>query len=158
MAGQGPEPTVVWNALAGATLFALGAEGLDDYRLPWDGSSAGCPPSPRHHSITGTCSRAPWEDCCSGPAGWMRRSSACTKEWPPEELELPSDWAFLAMAHARKGDLAEARRWLERLRAAPSCPKASFWDLQELALLRSEAESLLFDAGFPVIRFRVGVR
>ncbi len=34
MACQGPDPTVVWNALSMASLFALGAEGLDDYQVP----------------------------------------------------------------------------------------------------------------------------
>ena len=63
--------------------------------------------------------------------------------------DIPTDWAYLALAHARKGDVAEARRWLDRLRASPTDASATFWDLQELALLRSEAESLLFDAGFP---------
>ena len=33
MAGQGPDPTVVWSVLNAASFFALGAEGLDDYRL-----------------------------------------------------------------------------------------------------------------------------
>jgi len=69
------------------------------------------------------------------------------------EVEIPTDWAYLALAHARKGDLAEARRSLERLRAAGADPSASFWDIQELALLRSEAESLLFDAEFPGVPF-----
>jgi hypothetical protein len=64
-------------------------------------------------------------------------------------MELPTDRAYLALAHARKGNFAEAHRWLDRLRASPADSSASFWDLQELALLRSEAESLLFDAGFP---------
>ena len=53
------------------------------------------------------------------------------------------------MAHARKGRFDEARRFLERLSASPPDPNASFWDVQELALLRREAESLLLDAGFP---------
>ena len=66
-----------------------------------------------------------------------------------KDVEIPTDWAYLAIAHARKGSLAEARRWLERLRAARPDSSASFWDLQELALLRSEAESRIFDAGFP---------
>jgi hypothetical protein len=64
-------------------------------------------------------------------------------------VEIPTDWAYLALAHAKKGDLAEARRSLERLRASRPDPSESFWDLQELALLRSEAESLLLDAEFP---------
>jgi hypothetical protein len=65
-----------------------------------------------------------------------------------KELELPTDWAYLALAHAQKGNLAEARHWLDRLRGVPQDPRA-FWDSQEIDLLRGEAESLLFDAGFP---------
>jgi hypothetical protein len=63
--------------------------------------------------------------------------------------DYPTDWSYLALAHARKGNLAEARRWLDRLRTFRPVPSFTFWDLQELALLRSEAESLLFDAEFP---------
>ena len=63
--------------------------------------------------------------------------------------EAPGDWAFLAIAHARKGSSGEARQWLDRLRSVKHDPRESFWEIQELALLRSEAESLLFDAGFP---------
>src|SRR5262249_35720448 len=33
LAGQGPDPTVVWNALAAASFLALGAAGVDDYRM-----------------------------------------------------------------------------------------------------------------------------
>ncbi len=66
-----------------------------------------------------------------------------------KELELPTDWAYLALAHARKGDLAAARLWLDRLRSSRPHSTATFWDSRELALLRSEAESLLLDAGFP---------
>ena len=36
------------------------------------------------------------------------------------EVELPTDWAYLALAHAQKGQLAEARRWLDRVRALAS--------------------------------------
>jgi hypothetical protein len=55
----------------------------------------------------------------------------------------------MALAHAGRGDFAEARRSLERLRLAEADSSVSFWDLQELALLRSEVESLLLDAVFP---------
>jgi tetratricopeptide (TPR) repeat protein len=64
-------------------------------------------------------------------------------------VEIPTDWTYLALAHSKKGNLGGARRSLDRLRAAAPDPSATFWDLQELALLRSEAESLLFDAEFP---------
>src|SRR5271166_6306041 len=63
--------------------------------------------------------------------------------------DYPTDWAYLALAHALKGNFAEARRWLDRLRALRPASSMSFWDLQQFALLRSEAEGLLFDAGFP---------
>jgi hypothetical protein len=46
------------------------------------------------------------------------------------------------------GRLGEARHWLQRLRTWQT-DAASFWDLQELALLRGEAGSLLLDAEFP---------
>ena len=66
-----------------------------------------------------------------------------------KEVEGPGDWAYLAIAHARKGSFGESRKWLDRLRGLRHGPRESFWDVQELALLQSEAESLLFDAEFP---------
>lgn len=65
------------------------------------------------------------------------------------EAERPGDLAFLAIAQARKGSFGEARKWLDRLHRMQHDPRESFWDVQELALLQSEAESLLFDAAFP---------
>ena len=59
------------------------------------------------------------------------------------------DTSRVALALARTGRSAEARKWLDRLRDVPRNPQESFWDLQELALLQSEAESLLLDDGFP---------
>jgi hypothetical protein len=49
LAGQGPDPTVVWNALAAASIFALGAEGLDDYRVAmgWCEKRLSAVPAPR---------------------------------------------------------------------------------------------------------------
>jgi hypothetical protein len=60
-----------------------------------------------------------------------------------KDVQIPTDWAYLALAHARKGQLAEARQMLERLRERHPDSSLSFWDLQEIALLRSEAETLL---------------
>jgi hypothetical protein len=60
-----------------------------------------------------------------------------------KELEIPSDWGYLALAHARQGNLVEARQMLERLRDWRPDSSTAFWDLQEVALLRSEAEALL---------------
>jgi Flp pilus assembly protein TadD len=58
-----------------------------------------------------------------------------------KEIDIPTDWTNLALTHARKGRFVEARQMLERLRNSPPDSSASFWDLQEIALLRGEAES-----------------
>ena len=79
MACQGPDPTVVWNALSAASLFALAAEGLDDYRVPdrvarepaVRRSRATIPAS--RHITSRTHSGRP---ACSAPAGSMRPSFA----------------------------------------------------------------------------------
>ena len=149
MAGQGPDPAVVWSVLNAASLFGLGADGLDDYRLAmgWLEHRLSAVPAPhamyRHlfsSALGGLLLRAGRVD-----EAIVRLNEGISAA----AMELPTDWAYLALAHAKKGDLAEARRWLDRLRASPHDPNASFWDLQELALLWNEAESLLFDAGFP---------
>jgi hypothetical protein len=60
-----------------------------------------------------------------------------------KDVELPTDWTYLALAHARKGKMAEARQMLERLREWRPDSSTTFWDLQEITLLRSEAEALV---------------
>ena len=64
---------------------------------------------------------------------------------------IPEDWPFLAMAHHRLGQRAEATRWLDRLRhRKPSTEPAEFWHELEIQLLRSEAEAvILYDPVFP---------
>src|SRR5262249_1348362 len=49
LAWQGSDPTVVWNALSAASVFALGPKGLDDYRVPiaWLESRLSAVPAPR---------------------------------------------------------------------------------------------------------------
>jgi tetratricopeptide (TPR) repeat protein len=62
-----------------------------------------------------------------------------------------TDWPFLAMAHHRKGNREEARRWLERLADYRTSeePNRFSYDLL-IRLLRSEAEAVvLFDPVFP---------
>ena len=59
-----------------------------------------------------------------------------------KDVEIPTDWTYLALAHARKGQVAEARQMLERREWRPDS-SPNFWDLQEIALLRSEAEALV---------------
>jgi predicted Zn-dependent protease len=149
LACQGPDPTVIWNALAAASFFALGAEALDDYRVPigWCQKRLTAIPAPpplyRHifsSALGGLLLRAGRVD-----EAIVRLNEGITAG----EVDIPTDWAYLALAHAKKGDFAEARRSLERLPAAGPESSAPFWDLQELALLRSEAESLFLDAEFP---------
>jgi WD40 repeat protein/tetratricopeptide (TPR) repeat protein len=68
--------------------------------------------------------------------------------------EIPSDWAFLALAHAQKGELASARLHLDRLKAWNSgTDQTKFWDIQEIELLRREAEALILDSSFPANPF-----
>jgi tetratricopeptide (TPR) repeat protein len=70
----------------------------------------------------------------------LKEGIAATKD-----VQLPTYWPYLALAHARKGNLAEARQMLERSREWRPNPLATptFWDQQEIAILRSEAEALL---------------
>ena len=57
---------------------------------------------------------------------------------------VPQDWAFLAMAHHKKGNADEARRWLEKLRSHKPDKKTGFsTDVVECRILLREAEALL---------------
>ena len=57
---------------------------------------------------------------------------------------VPQDWAFLAMAHHKKGNDDEARRWLEKLRSQKPDQKAGFsTDVVECRIFLNEAEALL---------------
>ncbi len=149
-----PEPTVFWNTLAAASFIGLGEKGLDDYRVPmeWCEKRLAVVPAPgklaRHllvSALGGLLFRAGRED-----EAIVRLNEGIDAG----VMDFPSDWALLAMAHARKGRIDQARRSLEHLRAAPPDPLASFWEPEELDILRKEAESLVFDAGFPSDPFR----
>src|SRR5262249_19142104 len=144
LARQGSEPTVIFNALSAASVFALGAKGLNDYRVPtaWLEPRLSAVPAPspqaRHYlsnALGGLLLRA----------GRLDEAIVRIQEGiaAAQDEELPTDWTYLALAHARKGQLTEARQMLERLRERHPDSSLSFWDLQEIALLRSEAEALL---------------
>jgi hypothetical protein len=144
LAWQGSEPTVIWNALTAASVFALGPKGLDDYRVPigWMESRLSAVPAPsplgRHlcsNALGGLLLRAGRLD-----EAIIRINEGIAAA---KDVELPTDWTYLALAHARKGKLAEARQMLERFRNLRSDSSSTFWDLQELALLRGEAEALV---------------
>jgi tetratricopeptide (TPR) repeat protein len=66
-----------------------------------------------------------------------------------------SDWAFLAMAHARKGDHAEALLWLNRLLVyQPPDGPDRFWEEQRMIIHRKEAAAvILYDPIFPADPF-----
>ncbi len=150
MAWEGPSPTVVWNALSLASLLSLGRGAVEDQRVPvaWFEKRLSATPAPpplyRHlfsNALGGLLLRTGRID---EAIARLNEGMAAAKE-----AEGPGDWAYLALAHARSGRFAEARKWLDRLRGTPHDSRGSFWDSQELALLQGEAESLLFDAEFP---------
>jgi Flp pilus assembly protein TadD len=151
LAWQGSDPPVVWDAMSAASVFALGSEGLDDYRVPmvWMESRLSAVPAPkldaRHlfsNALGGLLLRAGRID--EAIVRLNEGIAAMTKD-----MQFPGDWSYLALAHAHKGNMVEARRMLDLLRDWRPDSPPSFWDLQELSLLQGEAEALLFDAGFP---------
>jgi WD40 repeat protein len=157
MAREGPEPSVVWNGLMVASLLAFAPQAIDDFRVPIAYfekrlSAAPAPPPLYSHlfsnALAGLHLRAGRLDEAIARAN---QGVAAAKE-----VEVPTDWAYLALAHARAGRSDEARRWLDRLRATRPDPQATFWDLQEIALLQGEVESLLKDAGRPRDPFQAG--
>ena len=149
MAWEGPNPTVVWNALSLASLLSLGPGAVEDQRVPvaWFEKRLSATPAPpplyRHlfsNALGGLLLRA----------GRLDEAIVRLNEgMASAKVEGPGDWAYLALAHARTGRFTDARKWLDRLRGVPHDPRESFWDLQELTLLQNEAESLLLDAEFP---------
>jgi Flp pilus assembly protein TadD len=149
MATQGPDPTVIWNALAAASLLALAPGAIDDDRVLTAYfekrlSASPAPPALYRHLFSSVLGGLMLR------AGRLDEALAHLNDGMAANAnQLPSDWAYLAIACARKGDIAAARRWLKQLRAWQPDSTTTFWDLQELALLRSEAESLLLDFEFP---------
>jgi predicted Zn-dependent protease len=144
LAWQGSDPTVIWNALTAAWVFTLGAKGLDDYRVPigWMESRLSAVPAPKPL----------WRHLCLNALGGLLLRAGRLDEaieriqegvTAAKDEELAIDWTYLALARARKGKLAEARQALERLREVRSDPMDTLWDLQQLALVRSEAEALV---------------
>jgi hypothetical protein len=122
----------------------MGAKGLDDYRVPiaWLERPLSSVPAPdpqvRHlilNPLGGLLLRA---DRLDDAIVRINEGVAAAKE-----VQIPTDWTYLALAYARKGQLAEARQMLERPPEWPPDSSPSFWDLQEIALLRSEAEALV---------------
>jgi WD40 repeat protein/Flp pilus assembly protein TadD len=150
LAFQGSEPKVIWSALAAAGLFTLSANGLDDYRVPihWLENRLSTLPADRpelkhifSNVLGGLLFRAGRID-----EAIVRLSDGLAAEL---NVDYPTDWAFLAMAHARKANSPEARKWLNRLLSIDPRSQPRFWDSHELRILQSEAQSLLLDAALP---------
>jgi Flp pilus assembly protein TadD len=159
LARQWPDAIVAWDATLAGSLLALGVQGLDDYRVPiawFERRLADVPvPPPIYRpyyfpsALGALLIRAGRID---EAIARLNEGTAAAKDAKFEDY--PTDWAYLALAHARQGNYAEARRWLERLRTLRPAPSFTFWDLQELALLRSEAEAVIFyDPIFPADPF-----
>jgi hypothetical protein len=125
-------------------VFALGPKGLDDYRVPiaWMEKRLSAVPSPRpllkhffSNALGGLLLRAGQLD---DAIGRINEGIAAAKD-----LEIPLDWTYLALAHAPKGQMTEARKILEHFRDWRPDSTLTFWDLQEVTFLRSEVEALL---------------
>ncbi len=69
MAQEGPDPTVVWNALSEASLLALAPVGPRIIACRSPISSSGSRSLPRRRACTGTCSRPYSVGSCSAPGG-----------------------------------------------------------------------------------------
>jgi hypothetical protein len=53
------------------------------------------------------------------------------------------DWIFLGLAHHAIGETDEAKKWLEKVRAAPKEEGPFSWQRVEVELLRAELEAAL---------------
>ncbi len=141
---------MVWNALSAGSVFGLGPDGLDDFRVPiaWMESRLSAAParSPEVRHLFSNVLGALLLRTGRLDEAIVRVNEGIAAF---KDMQIPNDWAYLALAHARKGNMVEARKMLDRLRDWRPDPRTTFWDLQEVTLLRSEAEALLFDAGFP---------
>jgi WD40 repeat protein/tetratricopeptide (TPR) repeat protein len=153
LAWQGAEPAVIWNALTAASVFALGAKGLDDYRVPIAWFERGLPavpasrPDVKHlfsNALGGLLLRAGrLDEAIVRINEGIAAKDVAAKDVAAKDVELSTDWTYLALAYARKGKLAEARQMLERVRDWRPESSPTFWERQELALLRGEAEALV---------------
>jgi tetratricopeptide (TPR) repeat protein len=153
MASQGPDPTVIWNALSGASLYTIASGGLENRWIPtqWFESRLSAIPAPGpdychffSNALGGLLLRSGRID-----EAITRLNDGIAAARHTKDGEFPGDWAYLALDHARKGNTAEARGWLGRLSAFHLDPSRYFWDFHELSRLQSEAEAILFDAEFP---------
>jgi WD40 repeat protein/tetratricopeptide (TPR) repeat protein len=132
-----------------AWTLALGPGGLDRYDEPIAQFEAGmrrirATEGRSRHTLLNTlggllCRAGRWDQAASRLAEGLAADPGG---------DAPQDWALLALAHAARGDRAEARRWAGRLGPrAPSNSPSAFWDELEIALLRREAEAAVDFAG-----------
>jgi tetratricopeptide (TPR) repeat protein len=135
----GREPSMgLANAVA--WICSLGPDAVDDYTLPLalaEQAASKAQPADRH-AILNTRGAVLYR------AGRFREAIRCLKEGMDADRGQGNahDWLFLAMAHQRLGETAEARRFLDRLRHLPP-ENGSPWDGLERELPRREAETLI---------------
>jgi serine/threonine protein kinase/WD40 repeat protein len=150
LAREGPNPTVVWNAVAAASFLSLAPGAVADYRVPiaYFEQRLAAKPAPRglyrrvfSNALGGLLLRAGRHD---EAIARINEGIAAAKD-----IEVPTDWTYLALVHARQGDFAAARQSLGHLGSAPTDGSLTYWEIQEIDLLRGEAESLIGDAVFP---------
>jgi hypothetical protein len=150
LAREGPNPTAVWNAVAAASFLALAPGAVADYRVPiaYFEQRLAATPAPR------TLYRRLFSNALGGlllRAGRHDEAIARINEGiaAAKDMEVPTDWTYLALVHARRGDWDAARQSLGHVRNGPPDGSLTYWELQEVELLRGEAESLIGDAVFP---------
>jgi hypothetical protein len=114
LARQWPDPIVAWDATLAGSILALGVRGLDDYRVPiawFERRLADVPVLPPiYHpcyfpnALGALLIRAGRID---EAITRLNEGTAAAKE--AKFQDYSTDWAYLALAHASKGNFAEAR-------------------------------------------------
>jgi WD40 repeat protein len=112
LAWQGSDPTVAYNAISAASVFALRDKGLDDYRVPIAWFERRLSEVPALRPV--------WKrDFWSAFGGLLLRAGRLDEAIvriqegiAAQDAEFPTAWTYLALAHARKGQLTEARQML----------------------------------------------
>ena len=137
-AGPKPAPALA-NDLA--WVCALGPGALPDYARPLalaELAVSRAAPVAKHHALN-TLGALLYR------AGRYREAVGRLEEGlrAAKGQAVAQDWLFLAMAHHRLGEEAEARRSLARLAKDEPAGGASPWVKLEVELLRREAEALV---------------
>jgi len=136
----GPTPGWFW-ANGVAWFCGLGPEAVGDYTraIALAELALSQAPPQQKHNILNTLGAVLYR------AGRFREAVARLREGiqASKDEGLVQDWIFLAMAHHRLGETAEARRFLAKVAQHKPPEKGQTWPYLELELLRREAETLV---------------